>query len=218
MMEVEHIAVSQETTSVEPISNKDTSVRITPLGAGQEVGRSCILLSYRSLSVIKHHNSFIPEDGTSCSIAGSIQDMKDWPHCRSSITLIWRLSVWLLLHTSTWIIAQQYLISSGNPISKYLNSSTFSDPLQGRLFMTHPTKAIYRTLLSDFLKVSQNSENQLYSEVDLENSMEKIEVIDFNQTIDVDGIKVLHIKLVSNWFLGLCLSCWTCLRRCNVHC
>lgn len=56
--------------------------------------------------------------------------------------------------------------------------------------MTHPTKAIYRTLLSDFLKVSQNSENQLYSEVDLENSMEKIEVIDFNQTIDVDGIKV----------------------------
>ena len=59
----------------------------------------------------------------------------------------------------------------------------------GRLFMTHPTKAIYRTLLSDFLRVSQNADSQLYTEVDLENSMEKIEVIDFNQTLDIDGIK-----------------------------
>lgn len=61
---------------------------------------------------------------------------------------------------------------------------------KGRLFMTHPTKAIYRTLISDFLKVSQGGEGQLYGEADLENSIERVEVIDFNQTMDIDGIKV----------------------------
>ena len=66
---------------------------------------------------------------------------------------------------------------------------TSQSGFNGRLFMTHPTKAIYRTLLSDFLRVSQNADSQLYTEVDLENSMEKIEVIDFNQTLDIDGIK-----------------------------
>lgn len=57
--------------------------------------------------------------------------------------------------------------------------------------MTHPTKAIYRTLLTDFLKVSQNGDNLLYTESDLEESMQRIEVIDFHQSIEVDGIKVI---------------------------
>lgn len=62
---------------------------------------------------------------------------------------------------------------------------------KGRLLMTHPTKAIYHTLLRDFVKVSRGSvDEQLYNEADLEASMAKIEVIDFQQTLDIDGIKV----------------------------
>lgn len=61
---------------------------------------------------------------------------------------------------------------------------------QGRILMTHPTKAIYGTLLRDFVKVSRGgSEESLYSDKDLERALERSEVLDFHQTIDLDGIK-----------------------------
>ena len=48
--------------------------------------------------------------------------------------------------------------------------------------MTPATKAIYRWLLADYLKVSNiSSDHILYTEKDLEKSMDKIEVINFHQ-------------------------------------
>ena len=64
-------------------------------------------------------------------------------------------------------------------------------PSQGRTFMTHPTKAIYYSLLRDLAKASKNStEEQLYNEEDLDASMQQIEVVDFYATIEVAGMKV----------------------------
>ena len=54
--------------------------------------------------------------------------------------------------------------------------------------MTHPTKAVYAMLLQDFARVG-SSENALFSNSDVEKSMSKIEVIDFHQTITVDGVQ-----------------------------
>lgn len=57
--------------------------------------------------------------------------------------------------------------------------------------MTHPTKAIYYSLLKDLAKASKNSsEEALYNEEDLDASMEQIEVVDFYSTIEVAGLKV----------------------------
>lgn len=57
--------------------------------------------------------------------------------------------------------------------SWYFLQTTF----KGRVFMTHATKAIYRLLLSDYVKVSKVSvEDMLYDENDIARSMEKIEV------------------------------------------
>lgn len=57
--------------------------------------------------------------------------------------------------------------------------------------MTHPTKAIYRWLLSDYIKVSNIShdDEMLYTDRDLEKSMEKIEVINYHTEMEVNGIK-----------------------------
>ena len=56
--------------------------------------------------------------------------------------------------------------------------------------MTHPTKAIYQMLLSDYVKVSNISVDEiLYTEKDLQNSMKKIEVIDYHQEKQYHGIK-----------------------------
>lgn len=73
--------------------------------------------------------------------------------------------------------------------------------------MTHATKAIYRWLLADCIKVklfiiifvtNQNillqvsnisTEMMLYTEADLERSMEKIEVINFHEEKEVAGVR-----------------------------
>nr|GEZ84886.1 cleavage and polyadenylation specificity factor subunit 3 [Tanacetum cinerariifolium] len=47
---------------------------------------------------------------------------------------------------------------------------------KGRVFMTHATKAIYKLLLSDYVKVSKVSvEDMLFDEQDILRSMDKIE-------------------------------------------
>ena len=69
--------------------------------------------------------------------------------------------------------------------------------------MTHPTKAIMGTLLKDFVKVNRGTgtEEGLYSEKDLEATMARTELLDFHQTIDVDGIKV-HYSSSPCWING----------------
>ncbi len=63
--------------------------------------------------------------------------------------------------------------------------------------MTHPTKAIVGTLLKDFVKVSGGrTDGALYSEKDLEKTLDVTEVIDFHQTIEVDGIQVCSVQLL----------------------
>ncbi|KAK7309531.1 hypothetical protein RJT34_06333 [Clitoria ternatea] len=54
----------------------------------------------------------------------------------------------------------------------FLKKTTF----KGRVFMTCATKAIYKLLLSDFVKVSKVFvEDMLYDEHDINRSMDKIE-------------------------------------------
>lgn len=62
---------------------------------------------------------------------------------------------------------------------------------QGRVFMTHPTKAIYRWLLGDFVRVSTapDSNHTLYTESELSKSFDRIETVDYHSTMDVNGIK-----------------------------
>ena len=61
---------------------------------------------------------------------------------------------------------------------------------KGKVYMTHPTKAIYKWLLSDYVKVSSLSvEEMLYDDNDLARSFEKINAIDYHQEIEFEGIR-----------------------------
>ncbi len=67
---------------------------------------------------------------------------------------------------------------------------------KGRVFMTHPTKAIYRWLLNDFVRVTQvvadgsdAASGVLYTDEDLQVSFDRIETIDYHSTLEVDGIR-----------------------------
>ena len=90
----------------------------------------------------------------------------------------------------------------------------------GRVFMTHATKAIYRWLLSDFVKVTSigggsdarlnNSDpnantgsSNLYTDDDLMRSFDRIETIDYHSTIELDGIRFTAYH--AGHVLGACM-------------
>ena len=61
---------------------------------------------------------------------------------------------------------------------------------KGEVYMTHPTRAIYRALLSDYVKKNPAvPEDALYNDVDIGNSFEKIKLVDYHQELEHKGIK-----------------------------
>ncbi|KKY28684.1 putative cleavage and polyadenylation specifity 73 kda [Phaeomoniella chlamydospora] len=67
---------------------------------------------------------------------------------------------------------------------------------KGRVFMTHPTKAIYKWLIQDSVRVSNTSStsdqstNSLYSEADHNATLPLIETIDFYTTHTVSSVRI----------------------------
>lgn len=71
---------------------------------------------------------------------------------------------------------------------------------KGRVYMTHPTKAIYKWLLADYVKVTSvagnanDDDQQLYTEADLTRSYERIIAIDYHQEVEHSGVKFIALN------------------------
>lgn len=137
---------------------------IRPLGGGQEVGRSCILLQYRERNIMLDCGAHPGRDGNDSL---PFFDLIDNPE---EIDLI------LITH---------FHIDHVAALPYFTEKTNF----KGKVLMTHATKAVMKILLSDNIKLQSRS-NMLYNEQDLQNCVEKIDTIDFHQTIDLKGIKV----------------------------
>jgi cleavage and polyadenylation specificity factor subunit 3 len=66
---------------------------------------------------------------------------------------------------------------------------------KGRVFMTHPTKAIYKWLIQDSVRVSNTTSTSdqrtsLYTEADHVSTLPQIETIDFYTTHTVSGVRI----------------------------
>eukprot|EP01105_Mastigella_eilhardi_P026445 TRINITY_DN7671_c0_g1_i1.p1 TRINITY_DN7671_c0_g1~~TRINITY_DN7671_c0_g1_i1.p1 ORF type:complete len:723 (-),score=182.93 TRINITY_DN7671_c0_g1_i1:70-2238(-) len=145
-------------------SAEDT-LEIMPLGAGNEVGRSCVLLKFKGKTVMF-------DCGVHPAFSGLLSlpffDMIDDP---SAIDLV---------------LVSHFHLDHCAALPYFLEKTTFN----GRVFMTHPTKAIYKMLLTDFVKLSTSpADEMLYTEVDLQHSMEKIERINYHEEVEHNGIK-----------------------------
>ncbi|KAM0891664.1 hypothetical protein ACQ4PT_026240 [Festuca glaucescens] len=137
---------------------------ITPLGAGSEVGRSCVHMTFKGRTVL-----------FDCGIHPAYSGMAALPYFDEIDPSA--IDVLLVTH---------FHLDHAASLPYFLEKTTF----KGRVFMTHATKAIYRLLLSDYVKVSKVSvEDMLFDEQDIIRSMDKIEVIDFHQTLEVNGIR-----------------------------
>ncbi|CAM6129604.1 unnamed protein product [Calypogeia fissa] len=150
---------------------KDTTPRgdgdkldITPLGAGNEVGRSCVVMTYKDKTVL-----------FDCGIHPAHSGMAALPYFDE-----------IDPSTIDVLLVTHFHLDHCASLPYFLEKTTF----RGRVFMTHATKVIYMLLLTDYVKVSKGSvEDMLYDEQDIARTMKKIEVIDFHQTMEVNGIR-----------------------------
>ena len=116
----------------------EETMTITPLGGGQEVGRSCILLQYKSRKVLLDCGCHPGREGHESL---PFFDLLDNP---KEIDLI------LITH---------FHIDHCAALPYFTERTNF----QGKIYMTHATKAVMKLLLSDNIRL-QNRSNALYNE------------------------------------------------------
>ncbi|KAJ2149619.1 endoribonuclease ysh1, partial [Coemansia sp. RSA 637] len=149
-----------------PIEDKDDLLRITPLGAGREVGRSCIVLQYKGKTIM-----------LDCGLHAGHEGINSLPF----IDMVEPETVDLLLVT-------HFHIDHAAAVPYYLEKT----PFRGRTFMTRPTKGVFRWLATDYIRVTNSSNSDssaLYTEAELISAHAKIEEIDVHQQVEVNGIK-----------------------------
>eukprot|EP01138_Halocafeteria_seosinensis_P014411 gb/GECG01014712.1/.p1 GENE.gb/GECG01014712.1/~~gb/GECG01014712.1/.p1 ORF type:complete len:417 (+),score=46.16 gb/GECG01014712.1/:1-1251(+) len=139
---------------------------VQPLGAGNEVGRSCIILKFAGKTIM-----------LDCGILPSHHGEDSLPYLReiedpSEIDII--------------IITHFHL----DHVGALPHFTERMKGFKGRIFATHATVAVMRMILADMIRITaQNySGTQLYDHDDLMRCLDKVECIDFKQKINVDGI------------------------------
>lgn len=150
------------------ILNKN-SLNFFALGGGNEVGRSCHILQFKGKTIMLDAGVHPAHQGYSSLPFYDEFDLS-------------KIDVLLISH---------FHVDHAASLPYVMQKTNF----QGRVFMTHPTKAIYRWLLRDFVRVtsigvsSGGKDDNLYTDEDLAESFDRIETIDFHSTVDVNGIK-----------------------------
>ena len=143
------------------------AVSFTALGGGAEVGRSCHILEYKGKTIM-----------LDAGVHPAFTGLASLPFYDSYD-----------LSTVDVLLISHFHLDHAASLPYVMQRTGF----KGRVFMTHPTKAIYRWLLSDFVKVSagplEEGNSELYSDEDLNSSFNKIEAVDFYSTTEVGGIK-----------------------------
>lgn len=137
---------------------------IKPLGAGNEVGRSCIHLKYGNKEFL-----------LDCGVHPAFTGVASLPFL--DLIDLSKIDVILVTHFHLDHAAALPFI-------------TEKTDFKGKIYMTHPTKAILKWLLNDYIRVINSASDQdFYTEQDLENCYNKIIAIDYHQQINYKGIK-----------------------------
>lgn len=140
-------------------------LHFTNLGAGNEVGRSCHIIQFKDKTIMLDAGVHPAYSGQA-----SLPYYDEFDLSEVDILLI-----------------SHFHLDHAASLPHVMQKTNF----KGRVFMTHPTKAIYKWLMSDFVRVSSagGEVDQLYSEAELSKSFEAIEAVDYHSTTIVNGIK-----------------------------
>ncbi|KAL1637824.1 endoribonuclease ysh1 [Neofusicoccum ribis] len=139
------------------------------LGGGNEVGRSSHIIQYKGKTVMLDAGMHPAYDGLA---ALPFYDEFD-------------------LSTVDVLLISHFHIDHAASLPYVLSKTNF----KGRVFMTHPTKAIYKWLIQDSVRVgnissSSESRIQLYTEADHLSTFPQIEAIDYYTTHTISSIRI----------------------------
>lgn len=139
-------------------------LEIIPLGAGNEVGRSCIVLKFRGKTVM-----------FDCGIHPGLSGLNALPGFDD-----------IEVDTIDLLLVTHFHLDHSGALPYFLTKTLFA----GTTYMTHPTKAILKLLFSDYVKVSNigTDAEKLYTPQDLNTALDKVKLIDYHQELDVGGI------------------------------
>ncbi|KAI5173017.1 cleavage and polyadenylation specificity factor subunit 3 [Pancytospora epiphaga] len=143
---------------------EDDRIIIKPLGAGNEVGRSCIHVKYKEKELL-----------LDCGVHPAYSGISALPFL--DLVDLSKIKAVLITH---------FHLDHAAALPFLTEKTAF----KGKVYMTHPTKAILKWLLNDYIRViNSSSEQDFYTEKDLDNCYSKIIPIDYHQQVVVDGIR-----------------------------
>lgn len=145
-----------------------TEIKVTPLGAGQDVGRSCILVTIGGKNIM-----------LDCGMHMGFNDERRFP----DFTYITRTGT-LTEHLDCVIISHFHLDHCG--ALPYMSEMV---GFNGPIFMTHPTKAICPILLEDYRKITveRRGETNFFTSDMIKSCMKKVIAVNLHQTVHVDS-------------------------------
>ncbi|KAI2622840.1 cleavage and polyadenylation specifity factor [Xylaria nigripes] len=153
--------------SEEPVDPSDELMFLC-LGGGNEVGRSCHIIQYKGKTIMLDAGQHPAYDGLA-----SLPFFDDFD-----------------LSTVDVLLISHFHVDHAASLPYVLTKTNF----RGRVFMTHPTKAIYKWLIQDSIRVgntsSHPSSQPVYTEQDHLNSFPQIEAIDYHTTHTISSIRI----------------------------
>ncbi|KAH8828409.1 beta-lactamase-like protein [Flagelloscypha sp. PMI_526] len=136
------------------------TLSVTLLGAGQEVGRSCCVLQYRGRTIVC-------DTGIHPAYSGMASlpfiDELDWS-------------------TVDAILITHFHLDHAAALTYITEKTNFRDG-PGKVYMTHPTKALHRFMMQDFLRMGSSSADNLFTPMEMSMSFASIIPVQVHQLI-----------------------------------
>ncbi|KZT72184.1 Metallo-hydrolase/oxidoreductase [Daedalea quercina L-15889] len=136
------------------------TLKITLLGAGQEVGRSCCVIQYRGKTIVCDAGVHPAYSGIASL---PFVDELDWS----------TVDVLLITH---------FHLDHAAALTYITEKTNFRDG-KGKVYMTHPTKALHKFMMQDFVRMGSATSDALFSPLDLSMSMSSIIPVSAHQVI-----------------------------------
>jgi integrator complex subunit 11 len=142
-------------------------MNVLALGAGQEIGRSCIIVNIKNKTIM-----------FDCGMHMGYSDLRKFPDFKA------------LSSTGNFNKAVDCILISHFHLDHCGALPYFTEVLgySGPIYTTHPTKAVLPILLEDCQKIlaMKNRDGQIYTLADIKKCVDKITPIHMNETIEIE--------------------------------
>lgn len=146
-----------------------SKIYITPLGAGNEVGRSCIHIKYKDTELL-----------FDCGIHPAYTGPSSLPFF--DLIDLSKINAVFITH---------FHLDHGGALPFLTEKTEFN----GEVYMTHPTKTILKLILNDYIRLLHVvNDTDVFTENDLYSCNTKIKAIDYYQEIRIKNFKITALN------------------------